>query len=940
MGWQEVAMGITWLSLLTVSGIPKPEPPRPDWLRPSWVCLNGIWSFSFDEEDKGLTERWYEKKDNWSLRILVPFPWESALSGIGRKPKNGIGWYHRTFQLPKDWAGKTILLCFGAVDWKATVWVNGHYVGEHEGGYSEFRLNITKAVSLSSPNSLVVRVEDHTDKETPIGKQVEWWYTSTSGIWQTVWLEAVGNPYLQSWRLIAESDSKGRPTGRVTAKLFLNWSQPFKDDVLLTVQSLDRQFATISTLVPAGKKEVDLSWTISRPRFWSPETPHLYPVRLTLKHRSRTGTVLDQVETYFGLRDIRWVYDDERRCGILLLNGTPLYLRGALDQSFNPLGIYTAPSDDFLRQDIVKAKDAGFNMLRIHIKIDEPRKLYWADQLGILIQYDFPSFYTPSARARELFERTVYDAINRDFNHPSIYCWTIFNEEWGIGSVANTPKDHRVEWVEEMFRKVKTWDPTRLVQDNTGWAHLVTDFNSFHWYGRDVNGFHFWVRDLNDKRVGKGADWNFIEGRRSRGEPFVNNEFGYVAAGDGDGDWSWGVLSLINSLSACDRLMGYTYTELTDIEWEHNGVYNYDRSEKEFGFDFWAHGMTVRDLFGPDFIVLDLPAVKEIRLAKEAPTSETKEVVVPVLFRTYSGQLSGPLRLYWQWRFLDRFGNWWEETPQSRQIPTPPPFRVSSLGDIRGRLPQEPGILTLVVWLVDKRERWVHTNYTQWWLRQPDGLPLKETLQDQGLETLVYRFRPTDFTSSQFSIKSRPDAPIPGKHYGLGTGSVTYEIPFTEPIDWDRWVSLSLCCEISAKAGREKVDWPQRVNPQDYPQTDEGKKFPTTVIVKINDVPIARWDLPDDPADAQGVLSHWAGKERGSYGYLMRAQVNADSPQGVALRNRLSAAGKIRIVFEVPENVVHKGGLALYGAEMGCYPMDPFILLRFRKNGTKADQRQ
>ncbi len=915
----EMMTGLGWFISMFPNGIPKNEHPRPDWFRSSWVCLNGVWSFSFDEGDRGIREKWYASFQESPSKILVPFPWESPLSGVGVKTKQTIGWYQRFFELPKDWRGKRIWLCFGAVDWKASVWVNGHLVGDHVGGYSEFRFEVTDYISFESANLLVVRAEDHTDKETPIGKQVEWWYTSASGIWQTVWMEATGDGVIERWQVFCQADEKGVPSGNIQATIFIRRIGATKDRLHLTIQSSDRKFQPVSCPIDPDHRTVTVRWRVPDPQFWSPESPRLYPVRLILRKGSSRGPVLDTVETYFGIRDIRWALDSDRQKGILLLNGRPLFLRGALDQSFNPWGIYTSPSDEFLREDVEKARSAGFNMLRIHIKIDEPRKIYWADRLGMLIQYDFPSFYAPTSRARALFEKTVYDAIARDFNHPSIFCWTIFNEEWGIGSIRDGDKAHRVDWVEEMFHKVRNWDPTRLVQDNTGWAHLITDLNSFHWYGRDVDGFRLWVKDINDNRIYPNSDWNFIAERRSRGEPFVNNEFGYVAAGDGDGDWSWGVLQLINALSSCDRLIGFTYTELTDIEWEHNGVYNYDRSEKECGFDFWAPGMGVRDLFGPDFLVLDVPSIKKITLEAQ---QASPEIVVPVLFRYSSGTLRSPLTLRWQWRFLDRFGRFRNQGEGSRKIPTVRPFRVHRIGEIRGQLPDEPGLLTLVASLSDRTGQIAHINYTQWWIRSPDGLPTFEAIREDGRPSVVLRFRPTSYTESRFSGKSHPDIPIDGKHYGTGAGFVTYEMDFPKEIDVTKVESIAVRCEIAAKAERGKVDWSHRVNPQDYPQTD-GKKFPTTVMVLINDVPMALWDLPDDPADARGVLSHWSGVERGSYGYLMEAKASANSPVGIAIVNSLLKEKKLRLRFEVPENAVYKGGLAIYGETMGFYAMEP-----------------
>jgi len=961
-----------WLLVATVVGalvgqgmaevIPRPEHPRPDFERGQWQNLNGVWEFAFDPNDVGIKESWFATDaPPFPLRIVVPFSWESRLSGIGRTDYKGVAWYRRTFTVPKAWQGKRLWLCFGAVDWHATVWLNGEKVGEHEGGYSEFRLEVTDKVRFGAPNLLVVRVADFTDPILPTGKQVGW-YTPTSGIWQTVWLEATGQVCVKKFRIIPIADKRHVPTGEVRFEVWLDWDAgrgTRDEEMVVEVRSPDRKFRAVQAKVPTKQEQVTLTVKVPNPKFWTPETPHLYDAEIVVRSgrgtrdggRDADETADEIVRTYFGIRTIAWGKGQgtgDEGHSFVLLNGKPIYLRGALDQSFNPDGIYTAPSDEFLRRDMELAKAAGFNMLRIHIKADEPRRLYWADKLGILIQQDVPNTwlitrrdapYTPenAERARKAFEQTMRDLIERDFNHPSIYCWTVFNEEWGIGNLQTAPKEHRIDWVLKMVDLARQLDPTRLVQDNTGWAHLLTDLNSFHWYGRDVDGFRQHFRRINDERIKPGDDWNYIASYKQRGEPFVNNEFSYVSAGDGDGDWSWGNLFVVNAMRACEKLVGYTYTELTDIEWEHNGVYNYDRSPKEFGYDFWAPNMTVRDVFAEDFLVLDVPAIKHAR------PNET--VRVPVLFSHMSGKHETGLTLKWQVRWLDRFGNWHESKVQSRKCPKMPAYKLTPLGDIAFTLPNEPALVTLVAWLEDAKGKRVHINYTQWWVRSEKGLPRIEVVD---ATTLALRFSPNDWSQSQFSERSMPDVPIDSKHYGQGHGFVEYRLKLPKGVSLDKVQALALICEVAAKAGREKVDWSERVNPQDYPQTD-GKKFPTTVEVAINGVKIATWNLPDDPADARGVLSHWRGMERGSYGYLMRAEVRMDTPEGIAIRNRSFPIGSsdigslvigslniapldiasLDIRFTVPWNAVHRGGLAIYGEAMGCYPVEPTVLLKF-----------
>ena len=895
------------LALLPAEAAPGHH--RPDLARDDWQGLDGTWQFAFDPDGVGEKEGWQgPAAPAYPLRLRVPFPWESPASGVARPDYRGVAWYRRELRLPRAWQGRRVWLCFGAVDWQAAVWVNGVPAGSHEGGYSEFRLDISSLVRYDGPNLLVVRAEDHTDPETPIGKQVPRWYTSSSGIWQSVWVEATGPACLQGLRITPLADDRHAPTGQVCLDLRVDRGG-VAGPLTLQVRSPQRRFAAARAVLLAGQEQATITLGVPRPRCWTPETPVLYPLTITLAGREGT---LDRVHSYFGLRTVAWGRYGGSDHSYVLLNGQPVYLRGALDQSFNPEGLYTAPSDDFLRRDIELAKAAGFNMVRIHIKADEPRRLYWADRLGMLIQADIPCHYQVSARARANFEQTLRDQVARDYNHPAIYCWTVFNEEWGIGSLDRVPPEHRVDWVERMWQLTRELDPTRLVQDNTGWSHLTSDLNSFHWYGREVDDFRRQYRELDAHHIRPGDPWNYIAGRTQRGEPFVNNEYGYVSAGAGDGDWSWGTLYLTNALRACPRLVGYTYTELTDIEWEHNGCYHYDRSPKEFGFDFWAPGMRPADLFSPDFLVLDAPAIKHARPGER--------VSVPALFSHYSGRYPQGVTLHWQVRWLDNLGAWHREAPQSRPCPPTPPYRLTGLGEIVCDLPHRPGLVTLAAWLQAGRRR-LHTNYTQWLVGEGPS-PRAELA---SAHRLLLRFRPEDWATSRFATQ---EPPVPGKHYARGAGTVEYRLRLPAGLPLEALASVSFLCEASAKAGREKVAWPQRVNPEDYPQTD-ATKFPTTVRVLCNGAEMATWQLPDDPADARGVLSHWQGVHRGSYGCRMQAALARGTPEGDRALSAL-AGGRLVLRLQVPAGR-RAGGLALYGETTGCYPLDPTVIITFSR---------
>ncbi|MCS7209276.1 MAG: hypothetical protein NZ874_06860, partial [Fimbriimonadales bacterium] len=367
-------------------------------------------------------------------------------------------------------------------------------------------------------------------------------------------------------------------------------------------------------------------------------------------------------------------------------------------------------------------------------------------------------------------------------------------------------------------------------------------------------------------------------------------------------------LALTNALRSLDRLVGYVYTELTDIEWEHNGVYNYDRSPKEYGFDFWAERMSVRDVFSEDFIVIDVPAIK-----RAAPG---ELVQVPILFSHYSGRFSEkPFTLLYRLDYIDALGNRRRGKVERQVFARTPPHRLTPLTIARLQMPSEPCLATLVVWAEDWERRRIHTNYTQW-LVGMEQLPAFELKRGR----VIVRFKPTAYAASAFNLQSQPEKPMQGKHWARGHGFVEYTVPIPEGVSLGEVKRLRLRMEVSAKAGREKVDWAQRVHPDDYPQTD-GKKYPSRVLVDIAGERAAVWELPDDPADARGVLSHWAGIERGSYGYLCEATLEMNP----VIRARLQQDRQIRIRLTVPPEL--PGGIAIYGASMGCYPVEPMVML-------------
>ena len=346
-------------------------------------------------------------------------------------------------------------LRFGAVDWRADVWVNGRKVAEHEGGYTPFEADISDVVNRDGENVVVVRAFDATDAALPTGKQVGW-YTPSSGIWQTVWLEARPKTYIADFRIVT-----GIAPAKVAVKADIAGVDRTKYQIALkskdpTVQRVSKTFEATTPASGAAPGEkpafsVGLESVVEDAKLWTPETPELYDATLELKDEG--GKVIDSVETYFGLRTIGRGRYGEEPFERILLNGKPIYLRAALDQSFNPKGLYTAPDDDFLKRDMIIAKTMGLNGLRIHIKPDEPRRLYWADHLGILILQDMPNTWRQNSGARQAWEKTMREAVARDRNHPAIFAWVAFNETWGLGKPEEYKKDRDTQaWVAQRLQ--------------------------------------------------------------------------------------------------------------------------------------------------------------------------------------------------------------------------------------------------------------------------------------------------------------------------------------------------------------------------------------------------------------------------------------------------------------------------------------------------------
>ncbi|HEY7426972.1 MAG TPA: glycoside hydrolase family 2 TIM barrel-domain containing protein [Gemmataceae bacterium] len=545
-----------------------PEYPRPQMVRKEWQNLNGLWEFAVAKKDE---EAPLGKK--LGGQILVPFPVESALSGVMKRAEpNGDGlrvWYRRSFEVKKEWAGKHVLLHFGAVNWESTVWVNGKKFDTHRGGYDGFTLDITDALKKDGPQEIVVGVWNPMDSGTqPRGKQVRKpggiFYTASTGIWQTVWLEPVPLVHITGVQIVPDVDD-GRILVTVT-------TSPTSDK--LAVQMLVRAGKDIRVKGggPVGKP---FSLPIEEAKLWSPESPFLYDLHIEINADSAP---VDAVESYFGMRKIS-VGGDDKGVTRLLLNNKPHLMVGPLDQGFWPDGLYTAPTDEALKYDIEITKKLGFNMTRKHVKVEPARWYYWCDKLGLLVWQDMPSGdksirgndpdlkRTPES-AKD-YEEELKHMIDGLRNHPSIVMWVVFNEGWGQFDTARI-----TEWT-------KKYDPSRLVDCASGW----TD--------RDVG-------DVHDIHVYPGPNSPKPESSRAA----VLGEFGGLGLKVDGHTWetkTWGyrgtkskedltrkyekLLESVYKLKNKPGLSAAVYTQITDVETEANGLLTYDRAVLKVDLD-------------------------------------------------------------------------------------------------------------------------------------------------------------------------------------------------------------------------------------------------------------------------------------------------------------------------------------------------------------------
>ncbi len=564
------------------------EHPRPDRVRKSWRTLNGQWDFAFDREKTGKREKWYNAFPA-THRIEVPFCYQSRLSGVECLDAVDVVWYRRTFTVPLE-MNQRRLLHFGAVDYIADVWLNGQYLGGHEGGYTPFTFDVTDLTEAGGEYTLTVRAEDRLDCDQPRGKQsfrpepFECWYTPVTGIWQSVWLEGVGEYYPVDFRLtpcVERASVKVEATlNELPENAHLRLTASFRGDVVAeqTVRVTTDRYVATELFLRHNERLEGI-------HLWNPWNPALYDLSI---ESLVDGEVCDRVDTYFGMRKI------EVNGGEITLNNHVLYQRLILDQGYWPDGLLTAPSDDALRRDVELTKALGYNGARKHQKFEDPRYLYWADRLGLLVWGELPSAYWLRDSQKRNMLRDLSEAIRRDYNHPSLIAWVPLNESWGVPFIQTQKEAQNL--ADALYHLVHSLDGTRFVSGNDGWEQASTDVLTVHDYTA-------WPRELSPQygddratRQGHPGGNRLVtaKGYEHAGKPKLLTEYGGIAMAKDSGDGNWGYNGAVKDEAAflerfeaitqafkhMPGFVGYCYTQLTDVFQEVNGLLDMDRNPK------------------------------------------------------------------------------------------------------------------------------------------------------------------------------------------------------------------------------------------------------------------------------------------------------------------------------------------------------------------------
>ncbi len=810
------------------------------------------------------------------------------------------GFYRRTIEWNPN--GERIFLIFGAVDYTCEVKLNGKVIGSHRGGYDRFEFDVTDCFKRDSENILEVAAvdasmdtADNSAMTQLYGKQG---YGDTRGIWQTVWLESRPNAYITGFFVKTKID--GNITYDITAAN--------AEGATVAFTGYDS-----TAVIKDGKATLDFK--VDSPELWTPDTPNLYYGKLVLT----LNGAQDEVSTYFGIREIGTAVFGKNNRRYITLNGKPCYINGALDQSFNPKGFFTLPSDEDCRDEILRLKRIGINMARVHLKAEEPLKLYYADKLGMLIMEDIPTCWgNPIPDTMEQFEREMEAEIIRDRNHPSIFYWVIFNETMGLltttkdaeGNSVREYKDETADWVVHCYNRVKELDPTRLVEDNSpcNRDHTVTDVNTWHFYR---NGYTVVKKGISDfcQNAYVGSTANYRRGYKMEDVPCMNSECGNVwgiTGYAGDSDISWQYRYMMNEFRLHDKICGFIFTEFHDVVNEFNGYYKLDNSDKDFGYS--EFGASLCDLHSQDYVGADFAPMTTVK--------PSDKLTIPMFYSSFTDERHGKtLKLLFEFILRDpidgdKVYKTWYNTIKIDD------YGCTMLPDLTLEFPEHDGIAMLKWTLFDSDKR-VMSHCLLFDIDSPrkDVLTIEpKKLRGKGFTKVIpaiESFKMSGIGDGEFSVKVKP-SDIPNFSM-LSNLRLVFEASTRQAMtrDISGGEVTSVKSDLDYLLGYRSD--PGK-NSNSFAQTDE-KTCPGKLEVLLDGEKFAEVVLPDCPADSSGTLSHHYQPadnlldEAGSYGTLVDLKV----PSRLILS--LNDKKSFKLTFRASDNA----GLSLYGRRSGKY---------------------
>ncbi|WP_162606424.1 sugar-binding domain-containing protein [Jiangella asiatica] len=913
---------------------PRTEYPRPDRdRRPftdgAWAPLTGTWSFDFDPDGVGVEQRWFSPRHDFTRAIRVPFPVQS-LAAFGEESRatdsmwinqfrgvSGALWYRRSFTVPAPFAGHRTRLRIAAADWGASVWLDGEKLAGDQGtGYGEIAVDLGE-LEPGSTHQLTIRVvappADNTSPY-PMGKQRMGSFEDIGGIWQPVWIEPVDRVQIDGLRVIPQITFPAGSTIPDEASISVQLS---------VIAAPDGSTATLELTDPAGRTvtretmEVRdgggrIAFAVPDPQLWSPDDPNLYQLSVSVDagQEGRDGALVQ-----VGLRtfDRGWAPghspddtdDPSQQYQYFYLNNRPHFVRGVLDQGYNPWGIYAYtgvyqgpdfitgsegdPQPGSIRFDLEAAKRLGFTMIRLHLKISDPAYYHLADQLGLLIWYDLPNnpFDALTEAAHQRWEAVMREAIARDANHPSIVTWVAFNEGWGIGGGGPLDPDS-FPWVLKMVDLIKELDPTRLVVDNSPTVvqgHLETDINDFHWYSSLRPEWKDLLDDQN-AQVYPGSQWNFYPSYSQSGQPWMNSEFG-------SGLNNFGMH--IGLFRSYPKMAGYVYTQLTDQEHERGKSFTYSRLPNESGFvDQRGHDRGI-ELFNRDVaICLDSnPAIR---------AEPGDQVTIRVSISHFSPRDLAGSKLSWKIVGTDALGVEQRTKVHGSRTVSPARYDVSDVGAIEVTMPTNLRVARLHVWLSKGRATVAETYLV---------IDLSAGTRPAGIKgsTIFDVASPTAQSWTGGLHEVVDGSGTVGMITGIGAGWFEYLVEVPETCRNGKDLTLVVEAATFSRMPTELEGGSQalQMQPARSSVTRGSAPNPGLVELTVDGTVVGSVLLPDDPMDARGRVGAWRDPGQIRYGAVAPITI-----PGSAVRDKESV--RLRLSS--------RAGLALFGPGTGRFGID------------------